>query len=243
MRSFLTAAAALTAAAIAGSLVYATLFSDTDTLWQTAVVSVFSVLAPNVLLVRLLCGKPTACAPAENYSRFELPAYCFVTVAAASIAGEVNALFTKGAAANVPHSAADIAALAVYTLVLAPLAEEYVFRGCIMSCLKPHGTKLAVVVQAVLFALYHADVSKLGYTFMLGLFLGVTAVRSGSLWASMAVHIFNNILAMVIPLLPSAGILPDIIITLCAAAGMILLTVQKRLYLPESKGDTNGTKL
>ena len=79
--------------------------------------------------------------------------------------------------------------------LLAPLAEEIVFRGAILkSLLQLHHSPLtAVVVSAVLFALVHINPAQMPHAFLAGLLLGWMYFRTGSILPGMCFHWVNNL--------------------------------------------------
>ncbi len=95
-----------------------------------------------------------------------------------------------------------IAGLSPGTLVLmlavaglaAPLAEELFFRGYLQTRLcRRWGTWPGILVTAALFGLLHWDWLHTPSAFLLGLFLGWLARRSGSIRPSIAAHAMNNL--------------------------------------------------
>ena len=90
------------------------------------------------------------------------------------------------------------ALLLLITSVLIPaFFEELLFRGAVLSALLPYGKTVAVVGSAMLFGVMHQNADQLLYTSLAGVVLGVLVVRSGSIWASVLVHLFNNLFAVV----------------------------------------------
>ena len=80
--------------------------------------------------------------------------------------------------------------------LLAPLAEEGVFRGAVQRRAQPLGRGQAVLLQAVLFALQHGSASAMAYALVCGLGLGWLADRTGHLWPGMLLHSANNLLVL-----------------------------------------------
>jgi membrane protease YdiL (CAAX protease family) len=76
------------------------------------------------------------------------------------------------------------------------VCEEFLYRGVILGLLR-RGWRPgpAVVGQAVAFALAHVISVRLPWTFCFGLVLGWVRVRTGSLWACMAIHFLFNVAA------------------------------------------------
>ncbi|HJU40791.1 MAG TPA: CPBP family intramembrane glutamic endopeptidase, partial [Tahibacter sp.] len=76
-----------------------------------------------------------------------------------------------------------------------PLVEELVFRGFLLGGLSRHvGFATANVVQASVFAAFHADPPRLPFYFTLGLLAGWLVRRSGGLAPALALHALNNAL-------------------------------------------------
>jgi sodium transport system permease protein len=89
----------------------------------------------------------------------------------------------------------DGAPLWVVWLVVAvtpAICEEALFRGFILSGLRPLGAVPAVGISALLFGIAHASIYRLLPTFFLGLVLGIIVWRTGSLLCSMVAHALNN---------------------------------------------------
>lgn len=80
--------------------------------------------------------------------------------------------------------------------LLAPLAEEGVFRGAVQRRAQPLGRGQAILLQAVLFALQHGSAAAMAYALVCGLGLGWLADRTGHLWPGMLLHSANNLLVL-----------------------------------------------
>ena len=78
-------------------------------------------------------------------------------------------------------------------LALTPaLCEETFFRGLMLSGLRRWGPWAAIGITALLFGVLHGSIYQLLPTFSLGLILGYTVWRSGSLYCSILIHALNN---------------------------------------------------
>lgn len=78
-------------------------------------------------------------------------------------------------------------------VIVAPLAEEMLFRGVLLSALGSRwGLGIALVVQAIVFAAYHFTPWLLVPTFVLGLACGWLTQRRGSLWPAVVLHALYN---------------------------------------------------
>ncbi len=92
-----------------------------------------------------------------------------------------------------------------YVCVIAPIMEELLYRGFILNALSPVDRKFAVIVSACLFSLMHGNFMQFPNTLLVGLLLGYTAVRSGSIIPSILTHIVLNVTAMVMSLVGEKG--------------------------------------
>lgn len=93
--------------------------------------------------------------------------------------------------------------------LIGPLCEELLFRGLLAGRLARYGQKPAAFVSALLFGLYHANLSQFFYAFLLGLLLAYAYFYTGTLKTSVILHILFNLYgSFVVFLLPESGVLP-----------------------------------
>ena len=130
-----------------------------------------------------------------------------------------------------------LAAVALAVLV-APCVEELLFRGLVVEGLRPAGTKPAIAVGAVLFALWHLNPGLLVYYFGMGALLGRLYCRRG-LVASLAAHAAFNGCIVLAALAAVTG--PSL--TLTGASG-VAVRVPPGWHMPTSpEGDAAGAAL
>jgi uncharacterized protein len=109
---------------------------------------------------------------------------------------------------GVTHSTAALVAASVFVCAIAPMAEEFFFRGFFFGALRNLKVKvlgrelgpwIAAVVTGILFGLAHTGSASSQYLIPLG-FLGFVLClvrwRTGSLYPCMALHSANNALAL-----------------------------------------------
>jgi CAAX protease family protein len=109
---------------------------------------------------------------------------------------------------GVTHSTAALIAASVFVCAIAPMAEEFFFRGFIFGGLRNIPLRigrfdgapwLAAVLTGILFGLAHTGSASSQYLIPLG-FLGfvlcIVRWRTGSLYPCMALHSANNALAL-----------------------------------------------
>ncbi len=83
----------------------------------------------------------------------------------------------------------------VLTAVLPAICEEFLHRGVLLNGLiKQFGVHRAILLSSLLFGLMHMNVGQFFYASILGWFMAMTALSSGSLWGSIIVHFSNNAL-------------------------------------------------
>ncbi len=92
------------------------------------------------------------------------------------------------------------------TILLAPFAEELIFRGLILKfarkALEKENKKaqmIAIIIQAVLFALYHGNLIQICYALIFGIMFGIIAVKFNSLLPSTLTHMVVNGTLYIIP--------------------------------------------
>lgn len=91
-----------------------------------------------------------------------------------------------------------LVAMVLLVSVLPGIAEELLFRGYLQSrLLKSWPPFAAIVVSAALFAAAHGDPMHAVAVFPIGIWLGIVAWRTGSLWPAILCHAYNNLNAIV----------------------------------------------
>lgn len=84
-----------------------------------------------------------------------------------------------------------------YTVILAPIAEELIFRGVIYRFARLNMPFWgANILQAAFFGLYHMNLVQGIYAFILGLFLGYIASKGRGIRYSIVLHIIINFLSI-----------------------------------------------
>ncbi len=85
--------------------------------------------------------------------------------------------------------------LAVLTVIVAPLCEEFVFRGYIYGTLKRFSCRFfAATASALFFAVVHTSLWSLVPLFIVGFCLAIIYEISGSLWGAILAHaMFNGV--------------------------------------------------
>ncbi|MCM1049168.1 MAG: CPBP family intramembrane metalloprotease [Clostridiales bacterium] len=77
--------------------------------------------------------------------------------------------------------------------IFGPFSEEFVFRGIIFRGYKNSGSILqAIIWSAILFGFMHLNFNQAAYATVLGIMLALAVEATGSLWASIIMHIVFN---------------------------------------------------
>lgn len=83
--------------------------------------------------------------------------------------------------------------LILYAVILGPIAEEFTFRGVVLSSAKRALPFWAAnLFQSLLFGIFHMNLIQGIYAFFIGLFLGYVCHRGGSIWLSAFLHMLFN---------------------------------------------------
>ena len=86
----------------------------------------------------------------------------------------------------------------LFMVILAPVIEEYIFRKQLIDRMHIYGEKLAVVTSALMFGLFHGNLSQFFYAFALGLVFGYVYLKTGKLRYSIGLHMLINLLGSVV---------------------------------------------
>ena len=108
---------------------------------------------------------------------------------------------------------ADMIFGAVIIVLIAPIVEELIFRGALLSGLsRSHGVLKAVLMTAFAFMLSHMNPSQTLYQFLLGAVCGFAVAYTRTLVAGIVVHASSNLAALLLDFTP-LGTLLDTLLT------------------------------
>lgn len=79
-------------------------------------------------------------------------------------------------------------------VIVGPIAEELIFRGYLYGKLRKIGTPFWVttLVVSLLFGVAHLQINVGIITFVMSVFMCITRELTGSIWASILIHMFKN---------------------------------------------------
>lgn len=87
---------------------------------------------------------------------------------------------------------------AIYTVLLAPVFEEILFRKLICDRVAQYGQRTAILVSGLLFGLFHMNFNQFFYAAFLGGFFAFIYIRTGNLKYTIGLHMIVNFLGSVV---------------------------------------------
>jgi len=117
------------------------------------------------------------------------------------LAGLEKLFFEMGIPATlVSESSEEITASIIFVLylgVMAPVVEEFIFRGFIGYRIERYGKVFTILFTSLIFSLFHANITQGVFTFMAGIVFAYVALEYGFQWA-VAFHMMNNFLFAIV---------------------------------------------
>ena len=126
---------------------------------------------------------------------------------------------------------------AIAVVLVAPVVEEFIFRGLIMTRLaRAMPGRLAAALSAAVFGACHGHPVWFAYAFVLGVVFGLMDLRLGSIWPSILAHMVFNAIGQVFSLLPEddGGVMGAYLALLAVAVVLPILARKgvKALFRP-----------
>ena len=113
--------------------------------------------------------------------------------------------------------------------IIVPFAEEFLFRGVLYSTLnKRISIKWTIIIQGVLFGIYHGNLIQGAYATLLGILFGYVTYKTKSLWPAVIMHMVNNTIATIIPYIVSenfGGNIVNILFAVVGTIGVVIFTM------------------
>lgn len=92
----------------------------------------------------------------------------------------------------------DIWITAIYTVLLAPIFEEYMFRKIICDRLVKYGQSMAIVMSGLMFGLFHGNFNQFFYAAAIGFFFAFIYVKTGDIKYTIGLHMMVNFMGSVV---------------------------------------------
>ncbi|HVP01522.1 MAG TPA: CPBP family intramembrane glutamic endopeptidase [Solirubrobacteraceae bacterium] len=140
--------------------------------------------------------RPTRLWPAVGWGLTVWVAFFLFTAAWVAVLGLQSTDDTLPKSLGVDRSDVALMSVAALVCVVAPICEEFFFRGYFFTALRSwRGVLPAAVITGAVFGAIHAGSSAIGFLVPLGFFgfmLCLLYARTGSLYPGVAVHALNN---------------------------------------------------
>ena len=128
----------------------------------------------------------------------------------------------------------DSLSMFLYVGLGAPISEEILFRGLVLRSMEPFGKKFAIFGSALLFGLFHGNLSQTPFAFCVGLVMAYVTLEHNIVWA-MVLHMFNNLifsdsLGRISMLLPMGvgDLIVMVALVFFAVAAVVILIVERK---------------
>lgn len=105
-------------------------------------------------------------------------------------------IYSSGLA--VPATRGELVLSILAVAVIPAVCEEFLFRGVILSALERYGTRHAVLLSSLLFALLHGSIVGAPAQFILGVILALLVFWTDSIYAGLIYHTVHNALAVIL---------------------------------------------
>ncbi len=120
------------------------------------------------------------------------------------------------------------------TVVMAPLAEEWILRGLVYSRMRTGMPAIAaMLISSLLFGVLHKHPVWIAYAAALGMLLAWVFERTKSLYAAILLHFSYNLCGMLLSLIPET--VPDWVNIAIAAVGVVFTAVGLFLFIKVPK--------
>lgn len=113
--------------------------------------------------------------------------------------------------------------LSLFSIIIAPISEEFLYRGIILNQLKESGYIFSIVISSIYFGVMHG----IGFlhAFIIGLVLGFAFISTGNIIWPIIIHFIYNLIVdltgyLLLPLLPQMSY-----IVVSLIIGIILLVI------------------
>ena len=225
------------------------LCADENSVVYTALSYVFSPLA--LIVVVLLCARFTGekVLPCVGVKKCHIKYYLSGILLAGGMLlglGFVNTYFAQllagwgisiGGATLPLDSVWHYLLFVLVSAILPAVTEECLFRGVVLKNARGMGMLACVLLNGLIFSLYHWSLSQLVYQFIYGVALAFLAYKAGSVIPSIIAHFINNFAIITLTYFKvNLDLFSPVVIAIGVALlmGFVLLTL-----LPIKKGENN----
>lgn len=175
----------------------------------TVALNIFLVIVPTLMIMKRYLRKLNLVLPLQRNFAWDTKKVLFFTILAIGISigagiliNVVNLLFQQlgitlttpsfGFTSDIGYNILNIISI----VIVAPIFEELLYRGLILTALRKYGNLFAMVTTSLLFALAHGNFIQAFPIFFFSLILCYVVLRSNSLYVAIAIHLINNALSL-----------------------------------------------
>lgn len=210
--NYVTAIALILAAAVISAIIGVDFFAEGTDLsyWSTMILNELAAYGVPILVLRAMFKKErTEFIPDRTYKPIPFEALLMFmagmtsgaigTIVTEAINSVIDSLFGTGEIEDVftgmePANTGQYVIFSLCICVVAPIAEEYIFRDLLLKPLRAYGDMTAAVVTGLIFGLYHGNFDQFAYASVLGFFYSVIAIKYNSIIPTIICHAANNTL-------------------------------------------------
>lgn len=194
---------------------------DSLWLWVMTFVPIYLAAMPAALLImRKIPGDTASPVKMPRKQFLMLLLIGFPVMYAGNIIGILLSFLLSGGTAQnglLEYINSSPAMTAILAVLIAPFAEEYIFRKQLIDRIARYGETCAIFVSALAFALFHMNLFQFFYAFGLGILLAYLYIRTRMLRYPVVLHMVINFMGSV--LAPWILSLVDLELLDAAAAG------------------------
>lgn len=129
----------------------------------------------------------------------------------------------------------------IYVAGIAPIVEEFIFRGYLLSKLRRFGDIPAIVLTGVAFGLFHFNISQFFYATVLGFIFAYVTIRTNTLRYSILLHMMINFIgSAVAPLVLKGKLLAAGLMAIWVLGAIVAGSVLFILNIRNIKLDTTA---
>lgn len=208
-----------------------------------ASVNMLVYLLANVLTalagLKLARIKASDLVKTRNYSPWSALHHCLIAIfllLVSILASDfIEDIFTHyGSTTNVLNlegtavTSMGAAIMMIYRCIIAPVTEEFFFRGMLLKTFSRANQRFGVFATAVFFGLAHANIPQFILAFIIGIFLAHITLKHNSIIPAIVVHIFVNSFTNITSMLNLSGVelgIFNMIYVTLAALGAIMFVI------------------
>lgn len=114
--------------------------------------------------------------------------------------------------------------------VVPAIVEEFIFRGIILEEYLKEGTRAAVLISSIYFALLHFSLGSVLYGFFFGIIFALVRIGTGNLSYTIIMHCLFNLINVLLSYIPLNKI-TNLMLVLFMGVGIIAFIITMRMFV------------